>query len=89
MNVAGERAAIDEEVRARMDDAYNEKVSLIAERIEAVREPGQPPGSPDANILARMIVSIMHSLAARARVGASRKELSELAKSFSNLLIPK
>ncbi len=89
MSVAGERAAKDEEVRARMNDAYNEKVSLITERIKAVQEPGQLPGSPDAKNLSRMIVSIMHSLAARARVGASRKELSELAKSFSDLLIPK
>jgi AcrR family transcriptional regulator len=88
MNVAGERAANDPEVRKSMSDAYDIRVSTIAERLATACDNGQLPADTDPASLARMITSVMHSLAARARAGGSRKELSELAQNFLNLLIP-
>ncbi len=88
MNVAGVRAANDPEVREKLSRAFNESVGVIADRIAAEQKTGQLPLDPDADSLARMIVSIMHSLAARARIGASRRELSRLAESFVSVLFP-
>ncbi|MBT3399236.1 MAG: TetR/AcrR family transcriptional regulator [Rhodospirillaceae bacterium] len=88
MNVAGERAANDAEVRGCMADAYDTRVATIAERLGTARNDGQLPVDADPESLARMITSVMHSLAARARAGGSRKELSALAQNFLNLLIP-
>lgn len=88
MNVAGERAANHPEVRACMTDGYDIRVSTISERLETARRDGQLPADADPESLARMITSVMHSLAARARAGGSRKELSKLAQNFLNLLVP-
>lgn len=88
MNVAGERAANDPEVRKCMSDAYDIRVSTIADRLGTARSNGQLPVDTDPDSLARMITSVMHSLAARARAGGSRKELSALARNFLNLLLP-
>lgn len=46
------------------------------------------PADADPESLARIITSVMHSLAGRARAGGSRNELSKLAQNFLNLLIP-
>ncbi len=88
MNVASVRAADDAEVRDKLSCAHNERVAVIAERIVAAQNEGQLPLDPDADSLARMIVSVMHSLAALARIGASRRELSHLAQSFLGVLFP-
>jgi TetR/AcrR family transcriptional regulator, copper-responsive repressor len=88
MNVAGERAANDPEVRKSMSDAYDTRVATISKRLETACNDGQLPGEADPESLARMITSVMHSLAARARAGGSRKELSALAQNFLNLLLP-
>ena len=42
----------------------------------------------DPDALARMLYSIMQALASRARMGASRKELKQLADSFHAVLFP-
>ncbi len=88
MNVAGERAATDPEVRACMSDAYDARVKAVSERLRETRDNGQLPADTDPDSLARMITSVMHSLAARARAGASIEELSDLAQNFLNLLVP-
>lgn len=88
MNVAGERAANDATVRTCMDAAYRERVDAVSNRLREAREAGDMPPDTDPDDLARMIAAVMHSLAARARAGAGRKELSQLAKNFLDLLIP-
>ena len=88
MSVAGERAANDPEVRAKISGAFTEKVEVVSQRLTAARHEGQLPPDADPDSLARMIVSIMHSLAARARIDASNEELSRLARSFLGVLFP-
>lgn len=88
MNVAGERATNDAEVRACMSEAYDARVKTVSDRLRNARDEGQLPAGADPDSLARMIAAVMHSLAARARAGGSRKELFALAQNFLNLLIP-
>lgn len=88
ISVASEIAARDPEVRSKLSRGYAARVAAIAERIAEAQETGRLPKQPDAESLAKMIVSITHSLIARARMGASRKELLELAGCFLDLMVP-
>ena len=81
-------AETDPEVRAWMSRAYVARVSIVAERAAAEQEAGRISKTPDATGFAKMVVSITHGLVARARVGSSRKEISELAGNYVDLLIP-
>ena len=88
MNVAGEHAANDPAVRTLMNEAYRERIDAVSDRLRTARDAGGLPNDTDPDDLARMITAVMHSLAARARAGADRKELSRLARNFLDLLIP-
>lgn len=88
MNVAVERSVLDSDVRKKLAEAYKEKIKIIADRFSTAREAGQIEADSDPAELAHMIASIMQSLASRARVGASRKELSNLADGFLRVLFP-
>lgn len=88
VSVATQMAETDPEVRAWMSRAYASRVSLVAERVAAEQEAGRLSKTPDATSFAKMVVSITHGLVARARVGSSRKEISELADNYVDLLVP-
>ena len=88
MSVASVRAANDEKIRERIFRAYEERVEAIADRIRAAQKDSQLPETLDPDAFARMIVSIMQSLAARARIGAGVAELTRLAGSFTGVLFP-
>jgi len=88
ISVASEMAASDPEVRKKLSRGYAARVAVFAERIAEAQETGWLPNQPEAESQAKMIVSITHSLIARARMGASRNELSKLAGCFLDLLVP-
>ncbi len=86
--VAAEDAGEDERVRHKLSGMFGEIDRVIADRFRLARENGQLSQESDPRALARMIVSLTHSFATRARVGASRRELSRLAKDFMAVLFP-
>ena len=88
VSVAIEMAASNSDVQAWMSRAYAARVELVAKRVSEEQASGKLPKQPDAENLAKMIVSITHGLVARARFGAGRKEISQLADNYLNMLIP-
>ena len=88
MSVASVRAASDDAVREKMNQNFEERVAIMSQHIAAARDDGQLPPDTDAVNFARMMHAILHGLAARARVGASRKELRHLADGFLAVLLP-
>ncbi|MEP4378368.1 MAG: TetR/AcrR family transcriptional regulator [Alphaproteobacteria bacterium] len=88
VSVATQMAETDPEVQAWMSRAYAARVSLVAERVAAEQKTGRISKTPDAASFAKMVVSITHGLVARARVGSSRKEISDLAENYVDLLVP-
>jgi len=88
VSVATQMAETDPEVQAWMSRAYASRVSLVADRVAAEQEAGRMSRTPDAASFAKMVVSITHGLVARARVGSSRREISELADNYVDLLVP-
>ncbi len=87
-NVATEEAEKDEQVRNKLSELFAETDRLIADHFLVAQDKGQLSQVLDPRILARMTISITHSFAVRARVGASRAELSCLAKEFMAVLFP-
>lgn len=87
-SVATVEAEQDEQVRDKLIGMLAETDSVVADRFIAAQVQGQISRESDPRALARMVVSITHSFAIRARFGASRKELSHLAKDFMALLFP-
>jgi len=88
VSVASEMAVRDEDVRKKLAHGYSARVKAISERVVADQEAGRLPQHPSAERLARMIVSVTHGLVARARMGATRDELSGLAADFLDTLVP-
>ena len=87
-SVATEEAENDEQVREKVSGMFAETDRVIADRFLVARDDGQIPPGSDPRALARMVISVTHSFAARARVGTSRKMLSRLAKDFMAVLFP-
>jgi len=88
-SVATVEAEQDEQVRDKLIGMLAETDRVVADRFIAAQDQGQISRKSDPRALARMVISITHSFATRARFGASRKELSRLAKDFMALLFPK
>ncbi len=87
-NVAIEDAEKDEQLREKLSVMFAESDRIVADRFRAAQDKGQLSQESDPQALARMTISITHSFAARARVGASREELSRLATDFMPVLFP-
>ena len=60
----------------------------ITDYFRAARDDGRLSDEHDPQALARTVISITHSIAIRARAGASRKQLSVLANDFMAVLFP-
>ena len=88
VNVAGEFTHNDKIVRTKLASGFEKKVGLVVARLETAQTDGQLDSNTDTEETARMILAVMQSIATRARVGASRKELNKLASSFMRLLFP-
>jgi AcrR family transcriptional regulator len=88
-SVAAVETEQDEQVRDKLNGMLAETDRVIADRFLAAQGQGQISRDSDPRALARLVISITHSFATRARFGAGRKELSRLAKDFMAVLFPK
>ena len=88
VSVAAEDAETDEQVRNKLNGMFAESDRIISDHFSATQDKGQLFQESDPEGLARMIISITHSFSTRARVGASRRELSRLGKEFMAVLFP-
>jgi hypothetical protein len=88
VSVAAEDAETDEQVRNKLNGMFAETDRIISDHFSAAQDKGQLSQESDPEGLARMIISITHSFSTRARVGASRRELSRLGKEFMAVLFP-
>jgi AcrR family transcriptional regulator len=86
--VAIENAENDGQIRNKLSMIFTETDKVIADHFVLAQSQGQLSQVSDPRALARMTISITHSFAARARAGASRAELSCLAKEFMAVLLP-
>ena len=87
-NVAVGDAENDEQVRNLLSEMFAKGNQVVAEFFHAAQELGQLPKGSDPCAMARMTISMTHSFAIRARVGASRDELSQLGRDFLAVLLP-
>ena len=85
--IATEAAETDVELRDKLSKMFSKTDTAIAKRLKADQD-GEPSGIHDPEGLARMAHSVTHSIMTRARAGASRKELAEIAKSFMTVFFP-
>ena len=88
VSVAVQYAEKDQQIGKKLSGMFAEMDRLIADHFLAAQDKGQLSQEADPQALARMVISVTHSIAARARVGASRRELSRLAKDFMGVLFP-
>ena len=88
VSVAAKNAEYDKQVRDKLSGFFANTDGVIAERFRVAQDKGQLSREADSIALARMIISITHSFSTRARVGATREELSRLAKDFMAVLFP-
>jgi AcrR family transcriptional regulator len=85
--VATDAAENDAELRDKLSKMFSKTDTAIAKRLQTNQD-GETPGIRDPEGLARMAHSVTHSIMTRARAGASRKELAEIANSFMAVFFP-
>lgn len=74
------------EVRADLAAVIDEIDAVLARRFEAARRAGELPAEAEPRTLARLAQAVLHSLALRARAGASRASLARIAHSAASRL---
>ena len=87
-SVATTGAEKDTQVREKVSRIFADTERAITDYFRAARDDGRLSGEHNPQALARMVISITHSIATRARAGASRKQLSVLADDFVAVLFP-
>jgi len=87
-NVATFEAEKDTQVREKVSGMFADTDRAISDYFRAAEDEGRLSHEHDPQALARMVISITHSIATRARVGASRKQLSVLVNDFMAVLFP-
>lgn len=87
-SVATIEAEKDGQVREKLSDIFAETDRAITDYFRAAQEDGRLPGGHEPQALARMVIAVTHSIATRARAGASRKQLSVMVDDFMALLFP-
>jgi len=85
--VATDAAETDEALRDKLSEMFAKTDAAIAKRLGA-NQGGADPGIGDPDGLARMAHSVTHSIMTRARAGASREELADIAEAFMTVLFP-
>ena len=85
--VATEAAENDAELRDKLADMFTRTDAAIARSL-AANVDADAPQSHDPEELARIVHSVTHSIMTRARAGASRNQLSQVANSFMAVLFP-
>lgn len=87
-NVATIEAERNTKVRKKVSKMFADTDRAIADYFQAAQDDGRLSDEHDPQALARTVISITHSIAIRARAGASRKQLSVLANDFMAVLFP-
>jgi len=87
-SVATFEAERDGQVRDKVSAIFGEAEQAIAAYFLAAQEEGRLTGEHDPLALARIVTSVGHSIATRARTGASRKQLMVIANDFVAVLFP-
>ena len=85
--VATDAAETDTELRDKLSRMFEQTDAAIARRM-AANQTSYDSSSRDPEQLAQMAHSVTHSIMTRARAGASRKDLTEVAASFMSVLFP-
>lgn len=87
-NVACDDAAEDEQVRTILAEMFSNAEQAFTARMAQARDTEELPDGFDPGRTARLALSASHSLAIRARIGASRSELEQISQDFMDLLFP-
>ncbi len=87
-NVATIEAEKNAQVRDKLSAMFADTDRAITDYFEAAKDDGRLPGEHEPQALARMVSSVTHSVATRARAGASRKQLSVMVDDFMAVLFP-
>ncbi len=87
-SVATIEAENDPQVRDKLSGIFAETDRAITDYFSAAQKDGRLPGGHEPQALARMVIAVTHSIATRARAGASRKQLSVMVDDFMALLFP-
>jgi TetR/AcrR family transcriptional regulator, copper-responsive repressor len=77
----------DATVRAALAKILAEVDSVVAVRIARAQAEGDACSAGDAKALAKLLTSVLHSLAVRARAGARRRELSAITRATIELVV--
>lgn len=86
VGTAGVEAPNRPAVRRVLADSLCAFNTVIEERMRKAIADGEMSSSSDASAVASLASAIMHSLAVRARAGATRRELDELSKTAVDLI---
>lgn len=82
--------AVDHEpIKSCSKGLLDEIDQLIARRISRAIEQGELPASTRPRALARIVIAVLHSLSIRARAGAGRRTLDELAEDAVQMIVPR
>ena len=85
--VATDAAGEDSELRDKLARMFAQTDAAIARRM-AANQTGYESSGREPEQLAQMAHSVTHSIMTRARAGASREDLTEIANSFIAVLFP-
>ena len=85
--VATDAAGSDPELRDKLSHMFKRTDTAIAKRMAENATRDMQRGH-DAKMLASMAHSVTHSIMTRARTGATREELTELADAFTSIMFP-
>ena len=88
-SVATVEASRDSEVRDKVAGIFALTEQAIAKHIGEAQANGPSLCIDDPKTLANMVVSVVHSIATRARSGADPSELSKLADNFIDVFFPR
>lgn len=87
-SVATIEAEKDEQIRDKLTAMFAHAESAIAGYFTAAQDAGRLDNGLQPQALARMVTSVTHSIATRARAGASREQLSLMVDDFMAALFP-
>jgi AcrR family transcriptional regulator len=86
IGTAATQAMVDPAVRAFLSDSIRGTDAFLGDLIGKARDRGEISRRSDPAVLAQIATAALHTLAVRARVGLSRKELDALASTAINTI---
>ena len=86
MCTAAGEAGVNEEIREDLFRVMQDVDGMLAKRFALAQDVGQLPDDADVVLLGRLTQGLLHSVALRARAGASRASLQRFARGAVRLL---